>query len=409
MEKVNQVDYRLIPEVNIGMVGHVSHGKTTLVKALTGKLTLTHSEELKRGITIRLGYADSTIYKCPNCGKYSTNKKCIYCLSDTEPVRTVSFIDAPGHETLMATVLTGASLMDGAILLIAANEKCPQPQTREHLKALEVVGIKNVIIVQSKIDLVTKEQAMENYNQIKEFVKGSIIENSPIIPVSAQYNINIDVLLDAIQSLIPTPKRNLDSDPLMYVARSFDINRPGTIPKKLVGGIIGGSVVQGKFKVGDEIEIKPGVLKRDVYEPLKTRIVGLEKAKIDLEEASAGGLLGMMTELDPALTKSDGLVGNVVGLPGKLPEVMDSLNLELHLLERVVGAKELAAVEPIKLNETLLINVGTSRSIGNVTSIKKGTVQLNLKIPVCANRNERVVISRQIQGRWRLVGYGVIE
>ena len=386
----------------------VSHGKTTLTKALTGKLTLTHSEELKRGITIRLGYADDTIYKCSNCGKYNSGKKCIYCFSGTEPVRTVSFIDAPGHETLMATVLTGASLMDGAILLIAANEKCPQPQTREHLTAIEVVGIKNVIIVQSKIDLVTKEQALENYNQIKEFVKGSIIENAPIIPVSSQYNINIDALLEAIQNIIPTPVRNLDADPLMYVARSFDINKPGTKPREIVGGVIGGSVVQGKFKIGDEIEIRPGVLRKSTYEPLKTTIVGLEKAKSDLEEASAGGLLGVMTGLDPSLTRSDGLVGNVVGLPGKLPTVMNSLNLELHLMERVVGAKELAAVEPIKLNETLLINIGTSRSVGNVDLVKKGVIQLNLKIPVCANRNDRVVISRQVQGRWRLVGYGII-
>lgn len=408
VQKQKEVDSRLIPEVNIGLVGHVSHGKTTLVKSLTGKLTLTHSEELKRGITIRLGYADATIYKCTKCGKYSSSEKCIYCFSHAEPARTVSFIDAPGHETLMATVLTGASLMDGAILLIAANEKCPQPQTREHLTALEVVGIKNVIIVQSKIDLATKEQAMENYNQIKEFIADSVIENALIIPVSAQYNINIDVLLETIQDLIPTPKRDLDADSLMSVARSFDINKPGIKPKELVGGIIGGSVVQGKFRIGDEIEIRPGVLQKNSYKSLKTTIIGLEKGKLNLEEAGAGGLLGMMTNLDPSLTKSDGLVGNVVGLPDKLPQTMTSVNLELHLLERVVGAKEFATVEPIKLNETLLINIGTSRSIGSVSSVKKGLIQLNLKIPICANMGDRVVISRQVQGRWRLVGYARI-
>lgn len=391
------------------MVGHVSHGKTTLTKALTGKLTLSHSEELKRGITIRLGYADSTIYKCTKCGKYVIGSKCIYCFSDAEPVRTISFIDAPGHETLMATVLTGASLMDGAILLIAANEKCPQPQTREHLTALEVVGIKNVIIVQSKIDLVTKEHALENYRQIKEFIKGSLIENAPIIPVSSQYNINIDILLEAMQNLIPSPKRNMDADPIMYVARSFDINKPGTKPDNLTGGILGGSVVQGKFKVGDEIEIGPGTMIKNSYQPLITRITGLEKAKANLNEAGAGGLLGLMTGLDPLLTKSDGLVGNIVSFPGKLPPVMNSLNLELHLLERVVGAKEIASVEQIKSNEALLINIGTSRSIGTVVSMKKNIIQMNLKIPICANANERVVISRQVQGRWRLVGYGIIK
>ncbi|MBI2084760.1 MAG: translation initiation factor IF-2 subunit gamma [Candidatus Aenigmarchaeota archaeon] len=398
---------KLIPEVNIGLVGHVSHGKTTLTKALTGKLTLAHSEELKRGITIRLGYADVTIYKCTKCGKHSTNEKCIHCFSQAEPVRTVSFIDAPGHETLMATVLTGASLMDGAILLVAANEKCPQPQTREHLTALEVVGIKNVIIVQSKIDMVTREQALENYNQIKEFVNGTSMENAPIIPISAQYSVNLDYLFEAIEKVIPTPQRDLEADPLMYVARSFDVNKPGSSPKALTGGIVGGSVVQGKFKVGDEIEIKPGVMVKSSYKPLTTIITGLKKGGMDLPEAGAGGLLGLMTDLDPALAKSDGLVGNVVGYPGKLlPPVINSLTLEIHLLERVVGAKELASTDPIKMNEPLLVNVGTSRSVGAVTSIKKGAVSLNLKIPICATKQDRIVISRQVQGRWRLVGYG---
>ncbi len=309
----------------------------------------------------------------------------------------------------MATVLSGASLMDGAILLIAANEKCPQPQTREHLTALEVVGIKNVVIVQSKIDLVTKEQAMENYSQIKEFIKGSIIENSPIIPISAQHNINIDILLNSIQDLIPTPERDYNADPLMYVARSFDINRPGYKPDEIMGSVMGGSVVQGRFSIGDEIEIRPGALVKNSYQSLRTVISGLKKGNFDVGEAGAGGLLGLMTNMDPSLSRSDGLVGNVVGFPGKLPPVLSSINLELHLLERVVGAKEISSVDPIKPNEPLLLNIGTSRSIGNAVSIKKNNVALSLKIPICTNANERVVISRQIQGRWRLVGYGIIK
>lgn len=387
---------------------NVSHGKTTLTHALTGKLTLMHSEELKRGITIRLGYADATIYKCTKCGKYSTSKKCPYCFSITEISRTVSFIDAPGHETLMATVLTGASLMDGAILVIAANERCPQPQTREHLTALEVVGIKNAIIVQNKIDLVSEEQAIENYNQIKEFIKGSIIESAPIIPVSAQLRTNIDAVFEAIEKMIPTPTRETEKPPLMYVARSFDINRPGTQPQNLVGGILGGSLIQGKLKVGDEIEIKPGVMHGSEYKSLVTEIVGLQKAGMNLEEAGAGGLLGVLTKLDPHLTKSDSLVGNVVGLPGKLPEVMNSLTLEIKLLERVVGAKELASVEPIKVKENLMINVGTARSVGVVNSIKGNKVELRLRIPICAKEKERVAISRQIAGRWRLIGWSTV-
>lgn len=389
------------------MIGHVSHGKTTLTEALTGKLTLTHSEELKRGITIRLGYADATFYKCKN-GHYCSTEKCPICFEDCEIVKTVSFVDVPGHETLMATVLTGASLMDGAILVISANEKCPQPQTREHLTVLEVVGIKSVIIVQNKIDLISEEQAKENYKQIKEFIKGTVIENSPIIPVSAQQRINIDALIEAILNYIPTQKKDEAKDLKMLVARSFDVNRPGTEPKKIQGGVLGGAIVSGKLKIGDEIEIKPGVRINDKYKAMVTKVVGLQKGGMDLEEAGPGGLLGTMTTLDPFLTKSDSLVGNVVGFVGKVPESRESLTVEIKLLERVVGVGEIKEVSPIRINEELMINVGTARSIGKVVSIKKDNMELKLKIPVCVEKKERIVISRLIAGRWRLIGYGSI-
>jgi translation initiation factor 2 subunit 3 len=306
----------------------------------------------------------------------------------------------------MATVLTGASLMDGALLIIAANEKCPQPQTREHLTALEAVGIKNVIIVQSKIDLVSEQRAMESYKEIKQFIKGTLIENAPIIPVSAQQRINLDLLIQAIEKSMPTPQRDETKDLKMLVARTFDINKPGFEPKKLCGGVLGGTITRGKIKLGDEIEIKPGIRVGAKYRPLISRAVGIQKAGADLEEAGPGGLLGVMTTLDPFLTKSDTLVGNIVGLLGKLPEVKESLTLEIKLLERVVGSEELKAVAPIKPNEDILIHVGTARSIGAVTSMKKNKIEIKLKIPVCVEEKERVAISRQIAGRWRLIGFG---
>jgi translation initiation factor 2 subunit 3 len=199
------------PEINIGLVGHVDHGKTTLTEQFSGKWTDTHSEEMKRGITIRLGYADTVFYKCPKCKGvegYTAKNKCDVCKTEAEPLRKVSFVDAPGHESLMATMLSGATIMDGALLLIAADEECPQPQTREHLMALQISGIKKIVIVQNKIDIVSKEQAVKNYEQITKFLKGTDYEKAPIVPISARHGVNIDVLIETIEKHIPTPKRD---------------------------------------------------------------------------------------------------------------------------------------------------------------------------------------------------------
>lgn len=384
-----------------------------MTEALTGKWTDTHSEEIKRGISIRLGYADATFYKCNKCTGpdcYSTTDKCIRCFSGCSPTRTASFVDAPGHETLMTTVLSGSALMDGAILVIGADEPCPQPQTREHLTALSIVGIKNIVIAQNKIDLVTAEEARNNYKQIKEFVKGTIAEKAPIIPVSAQQKINIDALITAIEDNIPTPKRDANAVPKMIIARSFDINRPGTDIKKLKGGVLGGSLVQGVLKLGEKIEIRPGTMneKTGIFTPLVTEITGLQKSMIDLEEAEPGGLLGISTKLDPSLTKSDALGGSILGIEGKLPPVMNEIKMKIMLLERVVGSKEELKVEPIKTGDALILTAGIARTMGVVTSSGKDGVSAKLKMPICAEYGEKVAISRQVLGRWRLIGYGEI-
>ncbi|HJW96808.1 MAG TPA: translation initiation factor IF-2 subunit gamma [archaeon] len=402
----------LVPEVSIGLVGHVDHGKTSLTEALTGKWTDTHSEEIKRGITIRLGYAESTFYKCPKCKgheQYSTTPKCQKCFSECKPVRTVSFVDAPGHETLMATVLSGAALMDGALLLVSAIEQCPQAQTREHLKALEIVGIKNIVVVQNKIDLATEEQALKNYQQIKAFLKGSIAENAPIIPVSARQNINIDALMHAIETTIPTPKRDAKKGLRMLVARSFDVNRPGTPIEKLKGAVIGGSIIEGQVQVGDQIELSPGIKMKDRYQPVSTKVTGIQQAMMDVQSAGPGGLVGISTELDPYWAKSDSLTGTVIGVPGKLPKPAYQLALSVNLLERVVGSKEELKVEPIKINDPLMLTMGTARTVGVVTLSKGSKISTNLKLPVCAEKGDKVAISRQVLGRWRLIGWGIIE
>jgi len=404
------------PEVNIGLVGHVDHGKTTLTEALTGKWTDTHSEEIKRGITIRLGYADAVFMKCPSCPEpqcYGTRDKCAECGAETVLLRKVSFVDAPGHESLMATMLSGANIMDGALLLVAANENCPQPQTQEHLMALEIIGVKNLIIVQNKIDLVSPEEAKQNYGSIKALVKGTSFENAPIIPISAQQRVGIDALIQAIQEIIPTPVRDLNKDPIMFVARSFDINRPGTDPIKLSGGVLGGALKQGVLKKGQEIEIRPGrkieKLGKISWESIFTKIDSLMTGGVHVDEVCPGGSIGVLTLLDPAIVKADTLSGAVVGLPSKLPPVWNEFLLETHLLERVVGAKDKLVVEPIKISEILMLNVNSAATVGVVFDLSKNSFRSKLKLPVCAEPQSRVTISRRIGTRWRLIGYGIIK
>jgi len=404
------------PEINIGMIGHVDHGKTTLTQRLTGKWADEHSEELKRGISIKLGYADAAFYKCPNCDEpqcYGTKNKCPICDSSTELLRVVSFVDAPGHETLMAIMLSGAAIMDGAVLVVAANEHCPQPQTREHLTALDISGIKNIVIVQNKIDLVSQEVAMKNYNQIIDFVKGTCAEGAPVIPMSAHQDMNLDVLIKVLEKHIPTPKRDLDKPPIMYTARSFDINKPGARPNGLKGGVIGGSLIQGLLRKGDEIEIAPGraieVEGRKKLEIITTTVDSLFTGGSSVKEATPGGLIAIGTRLDPTRTKSDSYAGKVIGKHDQIPSTLDSFYLSINLLKRVVGTIDEKNVEPIKTNEPLMLTIGTATTVGIVSEFQGGKVAVKLKMPVCAVEGQRIAISRRIDGRWHLIGYGEIE
>ncbi len=404
------------PEINIGMIGHVDHGKTTLVQVLSGKWADTHSEEIKRGITIRLGYADVSFYKCTKCKgteAYGINPECTKCKGESQFLRKISLVDAPGHESLMATMLCGANIMDGAILLISATETCPQPQTKEHLQALEIVGVEKLIIIQNKIDLVTEEQAKKNYKEIKEFLKGSSYENAPIIPMSAIHSINLDNLIETIEEHIKTPERNLEADPIMFIARSFDINKPGATPEKLVGGVLGGSLKQGKLIKGAEIEIMPGYMVEEknqkIWKPLKTKIESIVTGGKQVESATPGGSLAIMTTLDPSVVKSDQLVGSLVALPGTAPKVRYEIKLETHLLDRVVGAKDKLIVDPVKKGEVLMLNVNSAATVGIVSDLGKKAITCALKRPICADTGARVTMSRRLGQRWRLIGYGIIK
>lgn len=400
---MSEVDISKLPTINVGIVGHIDHGKTTLLYKLSGKWADTHSEELKRGITIKLGYADAIIRD--EDGIFTTKKE-----SEGKPVRYVTFVDAPGHEMLMATMLSGAAIMDAAILVISASEGI-KPQTKEHLVALQAKKINNIIIVQNKIDIISKEEAVESYKKIKEFVKGTVAENSPIIPVSAQQDINLDKILKALTE-IKIPERKVDEAPIFLIARSFDINKPGTNISDLHGGVLGGALKQGKIKVGDSIEIKPGYSYKKAnqfyYQTVKTKIVSIQKGNIKVNEAEPGGSLAIETSLDTNLTRADALSGCIASTEGNLPEISSNIKIKYELFDEVLGSEGQEKTDPLKVTELLMLSVNTTITVGQVTKINKDSVELSLKIPIVPLRGDSIGMARNFKGHWRLIGFGEI-
>jgi len=402
------------PEINVGTIGHVDHGKTTLVRAISGVLTSRHSKELARNITIKLGYASVDIYRCdtceppyvyftkPNCPK---GHKCKY-------VRSMSFVDAPGHEVLMTTMLSGAAVVDVALLVIAADEACPQPQTREHLYAAKVLGLQKLIVVQNKIDLVDRERALESYKEIGSFMTEAGYPDVPVIPVSAQRGLNVDVLLWEMERNFPTPTRDLKAPLKMPIIRSFDVNKPGTSLADIKGGVVGGSVLQGKVKVGDQISISPGIIVSSGSEytniTLNGKVESIMFEGTKVGEADAGGLIAVGTGLDPSITKSDRLSGSTLTHSDRTSPVIKSIRLKLSLFERLLGSADLQEVKPVSIGERLTLNVGVGLTRGTVDTKKPGEVNLKLEVPVVAEKGQRVAVSRQIDRRWRLIGHGTV-
>jgi translation initiation factor 2 subunit 3 len=311
----------------------------------------------------------------------------------------------------MANMLSGAAVMDGGMLVIAANEPVPQPQSREHLLALQMLGMRNLVIVQNKVDLVSDAQARENYERIRAFVQGSVAEDAPIIPVSAQHRLNIDALLGAIVEVIKPPSKDPTAPPRLHVLRSFDVNLPGAGVTELKGGVVGGTLLQGEITTGAEVELRPGIMneRSGKYEPVSSEVVSLGTGAGLVDRVGPGGLIAVATKLDPALTKGDALVGSVVGLPGQLPPVHETLTMDVELFETAVGTPELVKVEKVRSGEPLRLNVGTAVSLGVVSSSRDGRVDISLKRPVCAASGSRAALSRRIADRWRLIGSAVIH
>ncbi|KAI8886362.1 eukaryotic translation initiation factor 2 subunit 3 [Backusella circina FSU 941] len=414
--------------INIGTIGHVAHGKSTIVKAISGVQTVRFSSELEHNITIKLGYANAKIYKCnnkncprPGCyrsfGSSKENKlpcERPHCGGTLELVRHVSFVDCPGHDILMTTMLSGAAVMDAALLLIAGNEPCPQPQTSEHLAAIEIMQLRHLFIIQNKIDLITKENAMGNRNEIQNFIRGTIAEGAPILPVSAQFRYNIDALNEYIALKIPVPLRDLSVTPRLVIIRSFDVNKPGTHADRIQGGVAGGSILRGVLKKGDTIEIRPGTIYKDQdgrlhARPLFSSVASLAAEQNRLDFAIPGGLIGVGTLVDPAICRGDRLQGQVLGYPGTLPLIYTELKVAYFLLRRLLGVVDTIRISKLQRGETLMVSIGSVSAGGFVVDVKANMARITLTKPTCADVGDKIAISRKIHHHWRLIGWGTIK
>ncbi|PPD99861.1 hypothetical protein GOBAR_DD03114 [Gossypium barbadense] len=411
--------------INIGTIGHVAHGKSTVVKAISGVQTVRFKNELERNITIKLGYANAKIYKCedercprPMCYKAYGSGKEDSPLCDVpgfencrmKLLRHVSFVDCPGHDILMATMLNGAAIMDGALLLIAANESCPQPQTSEHLAAVEIMRLQHIIILQNKVDLIQENVAINQHEAIQKFIQGTVADGAPVVPISAQLKYNIDVVCEYIVKKIPIPERNFVSPPNMI---------PGFEVDEIKGGVAGGSILRGVLKVNQFIEVRPGIVVKDESgnikcTPIYSRIVSLYAEQNELQYAVPGGLIGVGTTMDPTLTRADRLVGQVLGEVGSLPEVYVELEVNFFLLRRLLGVRTKGSerqgkVSKLAKGEILMLNIGSMSTGARVIAVKNDLAKLQLTSPVCTSKGEKIALSRRVEKHWRLIGWGQIQ
>ncbi|PON71663.1 Translation initiation factor 2, gamma subunit [Parasponia andersonii] len=327
-------------EQDLSTIRHAAHSKSTVV---SGVQIVRFKNELERNITMKLGYANAKIYKyedkhCPRpmCYKsYGSGK-------EHSPL-----CDVPGCENsrlkllrhifcrlvtifFMATMLNGAAIMDRALLLIAANARFLQPQTSEHLAAVELMGLRDIIILQHKVDLVQENVAINQNEAIKEFIKGTAAKDARVVPISAQLKFNIDVVCEYIVKKIRIPERNFVSPPNMFIIRSFDVNKPGFEVDDIKGGVAGGSILRGVLRVNQFIEVHHGAVFKDKNgntkcTPIYSRIVSLYAEQNELQFAVPSGLIGVGTTMDPTLTRADKLVGQVLGEVGSLPDVFVEL------------------------------------------------------------------------------------
>ncbi len=418
------------PTINVGMIGSVSNGKSSITHNLTGTNTLRNSDEKMRGITIKLGYANAKIFKCytclaPECYQQhpsdAFNVKCKLCNKDMELKRHISLVDCPGHFLLMSTMLNGTCVMDTSILVEAANNKeFPAPQTKEHLLAANMTNLDNAIVCLNKLDLVPKKNINDKIEQLQSYLQDTVAKDSPIIPIVANYGINCDILCEYICKKMVEPPRDLKANVKMILIRSFNINRQNVKITDLKGGVVGGTIMRGILTLGDRVEILPGLIEKNnnsddshensqwTYEPIVSKVESINSEKNNLDFAIPGGLLGVGLTIDSALTAKDRLVGNILRVVSGEKhkhdnyKVLEILLVKLELVDKNDKTK-------INNSDVVVINYNACNVKCKVVKIKKDKAELELiGKPICVEIGDYITISRNVDSNIILIGRGEI-
>ena len=408
-----EIPYEIIknqPITNIGMLGSVSDGKSTTVFQLTGTKTQKHSSELQRNITIKPGYANMKIYKDDNDELISSNssKK-----MDGELLHHISFVDCPGHYELIMTMLSNIDLMDGVIVVVSAAEPLTKkPQLLQHLIAIKMANFEKVIICINKLDLVSKETAIKRKNELDELLKKLDIKPKMIIPISMNKGLGKKFLLESIIKYFPPKVSDKDKTKHLQfrLSRSFDINKKNTNFDDVQGGVLGGSLISGELKVGDDLEIKPGLIKKNSkgeFEciTLKTKVLSLQTDNEKLDKIVPGGLIGIGTDIDPFYCKNDNLSGNIVGLAGQLPNVYSKINLKLEY--NFINFDETNEWIP-NVNEVINLQVSTNNLSGIIVNVSDNVLEIDLNKPVCIDDSMMIILSKKINDVLNIIGYGYL-
>ncbi|MFP8490321.1 elongation factor Tu [Gracilimonas sp. Q87] len=310
------------PHVNVGTIGHVDHGKTTLTAAITTVMAKTYGgvakqfadidnapEERERGITIATAHVE-----------YETDE------------RHYAHVDCPGHADYVKNMVTGAAQMDGAILVVAATDG-PMPQTREHILLARQVGVPQIVVFMNKVDLVDDEELLELVElEVRELLSSYEFDgdNIPVIQGSAlgalngeaEHEESIVALMKAVDDTIPTPERDVDKPFLMPVEDVFSITGRGTVAT--------GRIERGVLKLNDEIEIV-GI----VEEPMKTVVTGIEMFRRMLDQGQAGDNAGILLR---GINKEQLQRGMVLCKPGSITP-HKKFECEVYVLSKDEGGR----------------------------------------------------------------------